>query len=65
MFIKHKRPISATPSGSDAMYHIFFYKCLMHIASGCKTAFLLIRNKPLYFSNEYFFLLRRKKYSFF
>ena len=42
MFIKDKCPISATPSGSDAMYYIFFYKCLMHIASGCKTVFLLI-----------------------
>ena len=41
MFIKDKCPISATPSGSDAMYHIFFYKCLMPLASGCKTVFLL------------------------
>ncbi len=41
MFIKDKCPISATPSGSDVMNHIFFYKCLMPVASGCKTVFLL------------------------
>ncbi len=46
MFIKEKCPISATPSGSDAMYRIFFYKCLMHIASGLfKTVFLISLNK--------------------
>ena len=52
MFIKDKCPISATPSGSDVMYHIFFYKCLMPLASGCKTVLLLNSRYAKYFFSK-------------
>ena len=61
MFIKDKCPISATPSGSDAMYHIFFYKCLMHIASGCKTVFLLTHKKIFLQNNKKITTFQPKK----